>query len=151
MPTGHPGLDDNGRVNLDPTILLGAWAFQRTVDDRLAGQRIAVDGVARFTASGPTTLDWHERGTMHLPSGDVPVTQHRVLTREGAGWTVDFADGRGFHPWAVGVELLHDCAPDRYRGRVDPAPLGSWTLRWEATGPAKDYIIDTVYRRSAAV
>ncbi|BDZ48349.1 hypothetical protein GCM10025867_05900 [Frondihabitans sucicola] len=148
------------RVDFLPPDLVGRWAFERVVDDRLAGQTIGVEGAAVFSRRDDTTIDWREQGTMHLPSGDVPVTTHRVLTREGAGpWSVDFADGRGFHAWATGTELLHDCAPDLYRGRLDPEPAsatagvapGAWTMRWAATGPAKDYVIDTRYEFRAAV
>lgn len=135
----------------DPAVLLGEWRFTRSVDDRRGGATLAAEGLATFTRRGRDTIDWHERGVLHLPAGDVPVTTHRVLTRPGSGsWAVDFADGRGFHAWAVGVELVHACSPDLYRGRLDPAPSpGGWTMRWAASGPAKDYVIDTGYRRVA--
>jgi hypothetical protein len=149
--------------DLTPPDLVGEWTFERLVDDHRADQRIAVEGTAVFTRRDDATIDWHEHGTMHLPAGDVPVTTLRVLVRDDdATWTVDFADGRGFHGWSVGSELLHDCAPDLYRGRLDagprsddasgrdPAPF-AWTMCWAATGPAKDYVIETTYRFSTAV
>lgn len=133
-------------TRLAPADLLGEWRFDRVVDDRF-GDRIDIEGTAIFERLGPSTIDWREHGTMQLPTGGVPVTTHRVLTLDAAGsWSVDFSDGRGFHPWAVGVELVHDCATDVYRGRLDPAPSG-WTMRWAAAGPAKDYVIETAYRR----
>lgn len=130
-----------------PPDLVGRWAFERIVDDRRAGSRLTATGSAVFSRTGEAAIAWSEQGVLRLPGGEVPVEAHRVLRLDDArSWTVDFADGRGFHPWAVGAPLVHDCAPDVYRGRLDPAPSG-WTMRWEAAGPAKDYVIETAYRR----
>jgi hypothetical protein len=137
---------------MTPLDLVGTWHFHRVVDDRHAGETIQVEGIAVFRRADDGTIAWEERGTMHLASGGVAVETHRVLRADTAGsWTVDFADGRGFHPWATGQELVHDCAPDLYRGRLDPEPVGTWAMRWTATGPTKDYTIDTTYRRPDGV
>lgn len=132
---------------LQPPDLVGRWAFERDIDDRRAGSRLTAAGSAVFSRAGEAAIEWSEEGVLRLPSGDVAVEAHRILRLDGArSWTVDFADGRGFHPWAVGADLVHDCAPDVYRGRLDPAPSG-WTMRWAASGPAKDYVIVTRYSR----
>lgn len=132
----------------DPTGLLGSWVFERVVDDRLAGRRLDVTGTATFTQE-PSHISWVEHGTLLGQGADpVPVSQTRRLERASDGrWWVLFADGREFHPWGVGIDLEHACAPDAYRGHVDRAPEG-WHVRWAATGPAKNYVIDTDYRRA---
>lgn len=142
---------------MTPLDLLGEWAFDRIIDDRLTGSRMPVVGTAVFTV-GPDGVDWVETGTLDGPTGPVPVAQTRRIVADESGWRVEFADGRPFHPWQVDEPLVHDCAPDLYRGRVADTSLGadadsaagrgaSWTMRWAATGPAKDYVVDTRYVR----
>lgn len=142
-------------MTLQPSDLLGRWSLDRTIYDRLEATRILMAGTTRFVTPAPGRIDWVEEGVLHLPGGDVPVTATRHLRREPEGsWATDFADGRAFHPWAVGVELVHECSPDTYRGWLDDEGFGradgtgaTWSMRWAATGPAKDYVIESRYRR----
>ena len=132
---------------MTPDELLGTWHFTRMVDDRRDDRRIPVHGTATFSRSGPDRIVWVESGTMGLPGGEVPISTERVLERGPEGsWAANFADGRGFHDWHWGVELVHDCAPDVYAGWLEGDARG-WRMSWAASGPSKDYVIETAYRR----
>ncbi len=83
-------------------------------------------------------MSWEEQATWHRPGGDVAVRRMLRLARTEDGWWVRFEDGRDFHRWAPGEEVVHDCAPDTYRGRVGGTPQ-AWTIVWDVSGPGKDY------------
>jgi len=140
-----------------PTDLLGRWALTRTVEDRLAGELREVVGEATLTQTAADLVRWHEGGTMTWSGRSVEVERDLEVRRTYAGWTVHFADGRVFHPWLVGAEVEHACTPDHYRGliEVEPgradvpeAPPARWSVRWEARGPHKDYLMRTEHRRT---
>jgi hypothetical protein len=134
---------------VDPTALLGTWALTRVVQDHRAGERRDVTGEATLVAESADRVRWSERGTMTWPGHEVPVERTLYVDREGDAWTVRFGDGRPFHPWALGVEVDHPCAPDHYRGRVEvtdgPDGVEAWTVTWDASGPEKDYRMVTVH------
>lgn len=133
-----------------PTDLLGDWTLRRTIDDRLARVTGTVTGTTTLTRTTPDEVRWDESGTMHL--GDLVTLVSRTLfVRRGPDgrWTVHFADGRVFHPWAWGAPVEHPCAPDHYAG-VLAGDAERWTVRWEARGPAKDHRLDSVLERRSA-
>ncbi|WP_051551494.1 DUF6314 family protein [Nocardioides sp. URHA0020] len=129
-----------------PTDLLGTWALTRVVDDHRAGERHDVVGTAELTAVSPDRVRWTESGTMTWPGHAVPVSRTLYVVRED-DWWVQFEDGRPFHPWTVGRQVDHPCAPDHYRGliEVDAGPALTWTATWDAIGPEKDYRMVTVH------
>ncbi|WP_170159970.1 DUF6314 family protein [Frondihabitans australicus] len=131
----------------DPATLPGVWRFERTIDDRLQGRRIHVAGTATFAPRSDGAIAWDEEGLLDQGGDRVPVAAHRLLRRDAAGaWAVEFADGRPFHPWRVDAEVVHDCAPDDYRGRIDAeGGAAAWTQTWNVTGPMKDYTMVTRY------
>jgi hypothetical protein len=46
------------------------------------------------------------------------------------------------------MDVVHVCTPDLYRGTFVTAPSeDEWTLRWQVTGPRKDYVMTTRYTR----
>jgi uncharacterized protein DUF6314 len=128
---------------LSPESLLGSWSLTRTIEDRRLHEDSALDGVLELTEEFPGRIRWEERGTWHRPGGVVEVRRGLRLERSDRGWWVLFEDGRDFHPWAPGERVVHECAPDTYRGEVDGTPE-RWTVTWEATGPEKDYTMTTV-------
>lgn len=132
-----------------PTDLLGDWVLRRTVDDRLAGVTGSVTGTTSLTLTAPDEVRWDESGTMHLGDLVTPVSRTLSVRRVDGRWTVHFADGRVFHPWAWGTVVEHPCAPDDYTG-VLAGDARRWTVRWEAHGPAKDYRLDSVLQRRTA-
>jgi hypothetical protein len=134
-----------------PTDLLGEWVLRRRVDDRRAGVDGIVTGTTCLTRTGPDEVRWDESGTMTLDGRTVPVSRTLFVRRSDVGvddaqWTVFFADGRPFHDWVWGERVDHACAPDDYTG-VLAGDADRWTVRWEAHGPAKDYVLDSELRR----
>jgi len=62
---------------------------------------------------------------------------------------VRYKDGRPFHDFlADRPEATHVCGEDRYRVSYDFA-ADTWLSRWQVSGPAKDYVMTTRYRRLA--
>jgi hypothetical protein len=134
---------------VDPTDLLGTWDLARVVDDHRTGERRDVTGTATLALDSADRVRWTEEGTMTWSGHRVPVSRTLLVDRAGDGWWVRFSDGRPFHPWSVGAEVEHPCAPDHYRGlvAVDGSPVERWTVRWRAVGPEKDYVMTTVHSR----
>lgn len=130
-----------------PTDLLGDWVLRRHVDDRRAGVDGLVTGTTTLTSTGPDEVRWDESGTMTFDGRTVPVSRTLHVRRaDDDRWTVLFADGRPFHDWVWGERVDHTCAPDDYTG-VLAGDADRWTVRWEAHGPAKDYVLDSELRR----
>jgi hypothetical protein len=126
-------------MTVSPLDLLGTWVLDRSVDDRRTGERHTVSGSTTLEALGPDRVAWAEAGTMTTADGrSFPVQRRLDVVRRSDAWWVLFADGREFHPWSPGDVVVHDCAPDVYRGEVRVDDDG-WDVVWEATGPAKDY------------
>lgn len=134
-------------MNVSPTDLLGTWSLTRVVEDRRAGERRDVVGSATLVQEAGDRVRWSEEGVMSWGGRSVPVSRTLYVERSTEGWFVHFADGRPFHPWAVGTRLEHPCAPDHYRGvvTVDGDPVTRWTVEWHAVGPEKDYVLTTVH------
>ena len=130
-----------------PTDLLGDWVLRRRVDDRRAGVDGIVTGTTTLTSTGPGEVRWDESGTMTFDGRTVPVSRTLHVRRaDDDRWTVFFGDGRPFHDWVWGERVDHACAPDDYTG-VLAGDADGWTVRWEAHGPAKDYVLDSELRR----
>ena len=132
---------------MEPTDLLGTWRLERVIDDRQLGETSRVDGSLALAETGPGEVSWEERASWHRPDGDVAVRRGLRIVRTDDGWWVRFGDGRDFHPWTPGEEVVHDCAPDTYRGRVS-GTTRAWTIVWDVTGPGKDYTMTTVLSRA---
>ena len=153
MPETEPEpADETDPVSLaDPRSLVGTWSFHRTIEDRRgtahggAGDDVAVAGLLALTLVAPDRVDWEERGTWHRATGPVDVRRGLRVARRGAGWWVLFEDGRDFHPWVPDEPVLHDCRPDTYCGLVTGTTRG-WSVRWDVTGPEKDYVMRTRLR-----
>ena len=132
----------------DPQALLGTWHLSRVIEDRLAGVQHTVDGTLLLSAESPTSLRWAETGRWHQEAGDVDVRRDLWLVHDdAAGWWMRFDDGRDFHPWTPGEQVVHPCAPDTYCGVVAGSPE-RWTVQWDVTGPRKDYTMRTVLTRT---
>lgn len=132
----------------DPRSLLGAWDFTRAIVDHRAASEYVVTGRAVFEPFGET-IRWHESGLLQRDGGEHPVMR-TLLLRPAAGegyWTVEFDDGRPFHDWMLGTRLLHECGADTYRGRVALVDAEVWSIDWNVSGPVKDYVLTTTYRK----
>lgn len=154
----------------DPRTLLGEWAFERSIDDRAEGDAKTVDGTITLSRcggerSGGARIRWFEQGTLHIGGQDLPVTRTLFIVPRGAGWFVVFEDGHDFHPWTTGERVEHPCGADMYVGRIDmgsgatdaarlpdavPTVPAVWTVRWDVSGPHKDYTMVTCLYRGGS-
>ncbi|KPP87204.1 MAG: hypothetical protein HLUCCA08_04565 [Rhodobacteraceae bacterium HLUCCA08] len=128
----------------------GAWRLEREIEDRLGGQVLRGEGVARFDGIGPE-LRYHEELVLTLPGAAAPVrAERRYLWRFGAGRVaVFFDDGLPFHafvPEGHGAGTDHPCGADLYRVAYDFSRFPGWQAVWTVTGPRKDYTSRTSYR-----
>ena len=141
---------EHGADTVSPLDLLGTWDLVRVVTDHLTDERRDVHGTATLEQATPDLVHWHEEGTMTWADHAVPVHRTLRVVRSGGTWLVEFADGRPFHPWAVGRPVDHPCAPDHYVGLIEVVEDG-WTVDWQATGPEKDYRMRTHHSRRRPV
>lgn len=134
----------------DPVALVGTWRMARVIEDRLTGMHHRVDGRLRLAAVSAERLSWSEHGWWDQPTGAVEVRRELLMQRaEDGAWWVRFEDGSAFHPWTPDERVVHDCAPDTYRGAVSGS-VRRWTVRWDVLGPRKDYSMTTVLSPGAA-
>jgi hypothetical protein len=132
-------------------FLAGRWRIVRGIEDRRAAQTGRLDGLGFWTPEG-TGLLYREDGVLRL--GDFRGRAGRAyryeFPRPGRA-EVRFPDGRGFHPldlstgeWRAG----HRCGGDLYEGRFRAEGPLAWTVRWRVTGPRKDFVLVSRYRRA---
>lgn len=137
-------------------FLKGVWRLERRLDDRRAGQQGLLTGKADFSPEGDAML-YSEEGRLVIgpssnPVHDGPAAQvHRYVFDAPGRARVEFRDGRFFHDldlsdgrWAA----THLCPPDRYDGDFTALGPDSWRVVWRVTGPRKDLILDSHYRRA---
>jgi hypothetical protein len=131
---------------IGPDQLVGEWTIERDVTDLRAGLVGEFTGTLCVRADGDS-YGWHETGTLHWGDYTGAAERHLQLRRIEGDWWMCFADGGPFHPWRVGVEVVHPCAADVYRGRIEPNGDDEFTLTWDVTGPAKRQLIVSRMRR----
>ncbi|MBZ4318523.1 DUF6314 family protein [Streptomyces huiliensis] len=151
-PTTPPGAPHPVPDTL--AYLAGRWTVDRVLRDLAGGLEGTFRGTAAFRpdAAGATRLLHVEDG--ELTWGGTTGRAGRTLLLDGRpDGTADvaFADGRPFHDldlrtghWAV----RHPCGRDRYEGTFTVVSADEWRLAWRTTGPAKDHLQHTVYRRA---
>jgi hypothetical protein len=133
-------------------LLSGRWSVDRRLVDRRRGGEGEFTGTASFEPDGDR-LRWTEHGRMRFGGHDGPATRRLVIAGGPDGWTVEFDDGRPFHPLdlATGAcTVEHHCGDDRYAGEYRLLGAGALAVRWHVTGPGKDQEIHTTYRRIPA-
>jgi len=98
-------------------------------------------------------FDYEEAGELQFGAhrGDTTARYRFVIDEGKAGAiTVLFADGRLFHYLDLSSgrdDVLHDCAPDQYRGRYRALGPDGWASSWHIAGPRKHMLIATQYAR----
>ncbi len=125
----------------------GEWTLAREIAQPGAGLA-RFEGRVCFTPDG-TGLAYHETGTLTLP-GAAPMRAERAYLwrEEGAEIVVLFSDGRPFHRFDPAMPAAHHwCDPDDYRVRYHFAAWPDWRAEWRVTGPRKDYVMRSRYRR----
>ncbi|QCX28140.1 DUF6314 family protein [Nocardioides jishulii] len=135
----------------DPRTLLGPWVFERVITDRLADEVIEVSGTLTLSEEQGGRVRWAEAGVMRRGSAQLEVFRTLFVVEREDGWLVTFDDGRDFHPWSPGAEVVHLCGEDTYAGLVEATGLGEpaggagrrWQVTWRVSGPRKDYLMVT--------
>ncbi|MXU65752.1 DUF6314 family protein [Oceanomicrobium pacificus] len=133
---------------------LGTWDIERRIDSDRPGQGGRFRGTATISARESGAL-YHEKGRLMLPDGTGFLAERRYhWSADGTGGiAVRFDDGRPFHRIGLGAPGARDdhlCAADMYRVAYGFSRWPLWQSRWQVTGPAKDYLMVSDYRRSAA-
>ncbi|HVX42532.1 MAG TPA: DUF6314 family protein [Mycobacteriales bacterium] len=127
--------------------LAGTWSLDRRVQDRSTGASGCVHGELVISRAGDE-LSWDESGQLTWAGRTAPVSRSLRLRPDAGQWWMFFADGRPFHPWRPGLEVVHECRPDTYRGTVTVHPDGRrMRTVWSVTGPNKDQLLVTRLRR----
>ncbi|MFJ2738303.1 DUF6314 family protein [Streptomyces sp. NPDC087440] len=132
----------------------GYWSVERVVRDLTGGVEGRFVGTADFrsTEEAPGGALAHvEEGRLDWDGRTFPASRTlRLRPRDDGTAEVDFADGRPFHDLDLreGVwTTVHPCAADRYEGTFTVRSADEWHLEWRVTGPAKDQVLRSVYRR----
>ncbi|MFH8408305.1 DUF6314 family protein [Streptomyces sp. NPDC018019] len=157
MSTEHDGTPAPGGRHPVPdtaAYLAGRWSVDRTVLDVRTGTQGTFHGTAHFRPEDPdegTALLHAEEGELTWNGTTAPATRTLRLHPHPDGTaTVTFADGRPFHDLDLRTghwTTHHPCAADRYEGDFTVASPTEWHLCWKVTGPAKDQLLRSVYRR----
>lgn len=127
-----------GAHGYDPAAFAGRWQLARELSDLRAARSGHFTGrllVAREDAG----YTWDESGTLVWGAHTGPAGRRLQLRLREDAWWMCFADGRPFHPWQVGPELVHPCGADTYRGVIsqDPGRPDRFEMVWDVTGPGK--------------
>ncbi len=128
--------------------LAGTWTLSREIEDWRDGHSGRLEGEAtwRPVAGG---LVQEERGRLRYGEGPEMTAHRRYLWRaQGDGIAVLFEDGRPFHRLGPGqFSATHVCPPDRYVVRYAFDGASAFTTLWRVTGPRKDLLIRSSYRK----
>lgn len=141
-------------------LLAGNWDFQRHAS---TGERM--QGAAAFLPTAPQELRYREEGRAILPGGRelsffrnylYRIDPHQIggavmtilfdgptqglFQRVPLDWVGDSWTGQGHHP----------CGQDIYRSdyRITPEPNPVLEISHRVSGPKKDYLLETTYRRA---
>lgn len=144
MPNS-PRCSDTRQDNPPPPI--GQWRIDRRIVDQNLRRCGRFTGVLSIDDTGDRTRAWREHGTLTLGDYRGEAWQHYRLIwveADSPRWQLQFADGRPFIDLISGAafqHLAHDCAPDRYRGRIRHFANRHWWLGWRISGPRKRLLI----------
>ncbi len=132
----------------------GRWSVIRTIADAYGAQAGRFAGEAVLTPEGESGLVYVEEGVLRMADGpSMTATRTYLWAFDEGGVAVQFADGRAFHRFAPGeaaVEAEHLCAADVYQVTYDFSAWPDWQVRWQVSGPRKDYTMLSRYVRVAS-
>lgn len=132
--------------------LTGSWSLER----RISGG-VIMGGTALFATGEADGLLYRETVRVKLPDGGELDGERRYIFKEAVGgFDVLFCETplRLFHhvePARLEDRLrggaIHYCGADTYESIYDFIDDGTFTVRHLVSGPKKDYLIETQYRR----
>ncbi|SFU41992.1 hypothetical protein SAMN04488527_102149 [Aliiroseovarius crassostreae] len=132
----------------------GRWHLTRRIEDAKAGSTGCFEGVATFTPDAEG-LRYDEVGELRLPTGPngptaMQATRRYLWRPDADGVLVLFEDGRDFHRIGLLGDTatgFHHCPPDDYEVSYNFSRWPDWRATWRVTGPRKDYMMITDFRR----
>lgn len=131
-------------------FLVGSWSLRRTI---LAsdGQRLGeFTGSGEFTPAG-TVLEYRERGTLRFGGYQGSASRELRYHVTGPGQAAVYFDyGDFFHELDLRRgywNTSHPCRDDLYRGEFEVLDSGTWWQCWEVSGPTKNHVLRTRFRR----
>ena len=126
---------------------LGRWEITRTITPA-DGPPASFTGHGTWRAEAAGAI-YTETGVLQL-HGAAPMTAERKYLWDD-DLSVRFEDGRPFHTVpADGGQATHFCDPDTYHVTYDFSDWPAFTVRYDVTGPRKDYVMISRYQRAAA-
>ncbi|MEL6219526.1 MAG: DUF6314 family protein [Pseudomonadota bacterium] len=129
----------------------GAWQMVRIIENISEGVIGEFWGEARFEGDGQGLI-CREAGVLRFRGADYHA-ERVSLWRFGDEGRIEvrYEDGRPFHEFAFDdPQAVHECGEDTYTVSYDFEGPTGWVSRWEVSGPAKDYMMTTRYRRGRA-
>lgn len=141
------------RSDLTPD-LAGLWAIRRTVrgQARFAGR-------AEVRDIGGGAFAWREAGELRLADGAVLKAERRYLYQLGPETgVIEIRFDDGPHPGGLLHRFVfdgpartarhrHPCPPDVYDAKLTLIDAGRFCLTYRVSGPRKDYVMNSSYRR----
>ncbi len=135
------------RVSDPIAYFRGEWRFERKLQSGSTEGKAG--GTASFLPEGDG-LRWKETGQLEFGQASTSTSRELTIEPSGSGWVVRFDDGRPFHRLDLepgSCAVAHPCRDDLYRGRIAVEDQDNFRTTWRVEGPAKDQLIETVYRR----
>ena len=132
----------------------GEWELTKEIQDYTGQSSGKFSGAARFTNHDDHTALYHEGGTLELTTGQSMRAERRYrwLQESNGKVAVLFEDGRPFHLVDLNESSPsghHFCDPDTYQVEYDFSDWPNWKSTWRVTGPRKDYIMHSEFRRKS--
>lgn len=131
-------------------FLTGRWRIARIVRDRRLGLTGSFRGICVFTPDG-MALRYSETGELRFSDHRGPTEQsYDLVFRDDGHAEMRFRDGRFFHDLDLSAghaDVVHLCGADTYRGRFEVVDDRAWRSYWRVSGPRKDQLIASQYRR----
>jgi Family of unknown function (DUF6314) len=134
-------------------LILGEWSFVREVPGQAS-----MTGQATVCLQEDGTALYRETARIVLVGGEILHGEQRYLYRKtGDGFAVFFHDTRGlFHDLKFSVHgdgclkasASHDCNADLYLSEYELRSDGSFFTQHTVRGPRKNYVLQTVYRKT---
>lgn len=145
--------------------LVGTWALERELTDRLTNTTGRLHGTARVTPLAPPDgakgeeaaslrAAYLEQGELEWGAHRLPAQRRLVYVRTGAGGVdARFEDGRPFVLLDLSggsCRAVHTCGEDLYEVELAARSPSLVEERWRVRGPAKRYEAVTILRRQGA-
>ncbi len=131
---------------------VGVWRVDRQIADHKADRQVSFSGNVDFV-SDEAGLFCEERGLLNMGQGPLVEALRRYYWRSKLRGQVDvfFDTWEPFHSFMLTPtsDAVYNCKPDIYKVRYDFTRWPKWQAVWTVTGPRKDYVSTSSYRRAS--